>query len=287
MPLSNLEALSDEFSAIVAEAEKRIVAVGDSEGGWVSGIVWRTGLVVAAHEALGGETELALTMPDGTTATGTLAGRDPSTDVALVRVETPDFAEWPVADAVKVGALAFVVGRGETSALATFGLVGEAGPAWRSMRGGQIDARITLALRLPSRAEGSAVVDARGKLVGMAVTGVGRRAIAIPASTIARAVKTLSEKGYIPRSYLGISLHPLADGMGAIVVGIADDSPGATAGLAIGDVITTWDGTPVAGVRDLLNRLAAAAVGQTARIGVLRGGNAIDLPVVIGERPRG
>ena len=94
------------------------------------------------------------------------------------------------------------------------------------MRGGQIDARITLALRLPSRQEGGAVVDAEGRLIGMAVTGVGRRAIAIPASTIERAVKILSEKGYIPRGYLGVTLHPL-EGKGAIVVGVAEDSPGA------------------------------------------------------------
>ena len=73
---------------------------------------------------------------------------------------------------------------------------------------------------------------------------------------------------------------------GVIVVGVAEDGPGARSGLAIGDVITTWDGTAVAGVRDLLNRLAESSVGQSAKVGVLRGGNAIDLQVVIGERPR-
>ena len=285
MPVSDLSALSQSFAALVAEAQKRVVSVADAEGGRVSGIVWRTGLVVAAHEALGDADTVTVTLADGSTVKGEVAGRDPSTDVALIKVATGEFADWAPAPAPAVGSLAFVIGRGEDSPLASFGLIGEAGPAWRSMRGGQIDARITLALRLPSRQEGGAVVDAEGKLIGMAVTGVGRRAIAIPASTIERAVKVLSEKGYIPRGYLGVTLHPL-EGKGAIVVGVAENSPGAKSGLAIGDVITTWDGTAVAGVRDLLNRLAGSSVGQSAKVGVLRGGNAIDLQVVIGERPR-
>jgi S1-C subfamily serine protease len=285
MTVSDLSALSQSFAALVAEAQKRVVAVGDAEGGRVSGIIWRTGLVVAAHEVLGDDDEVTVTLPDGSPAKGVLRGRDPSTDVALLAVSTGEFADWGAAPAPAVGSLAVVVGRGEGSPLATYGMIGEAGPAWRSMRGGQIDARITLSLRLPSRLEGGAVVDAEGRLIGMAVTGVGRRAIAIPASTIERAVKTLSEKGYIPRGYLGVTLHPI-EGKGVIVVGVADGGPGAKSGLAIGDVITTWDGTAVGGVRDLLNRLAGSAVGQTAKVGVLRGGNAIDLHIVVGERPR-
>ena len=87
------------------------------------------------------------------------------------------------------------------------------------MRGGEIDARITLGLRLSSRAEGSAVVAPDGSLVGMAVTGARRRALAIPASTIARSVKSLSEIGYVPRGWLGVSLHGLGEGTGVIVVG--------------------------------------------------------------------
>jgi S1-C subfamily serine protease len=70
------------------------------------------------------------------------------------------------------------------------------------------------------------------------------------------------------------------------VVGVAEDGPGSKAGLAIGDVITTWDGTAISGYRDLLNRVAGSAAGQPAKIGVLRGGNAIDLQLVVGERPR-
>lgn len=283
--MSDLSAFSQSLAALAAEAQKRVVAIGDAEGGQISGMVWSTGLVVTAHEALGGEDEVAVTLPDGSAAKGVLRGRDPTTDVALLTVNTGEVPAWLAAPIPAVGSLALVVGRGAGSPLATFGMIGESGPAWRSMRGGQIDARLTLALHLPSRQEGSAVVDPDGRLIGMAVTGVGRRAIAIPHSTIDRAVKTLSEKGYIPRGYLGVTLHPI-EGKGVIVVGVADKGPGATGGLAIGDVITTWDGTAISGYRDLLNRVAGSAAGQSAQVGVLRGGNAIDLHIVIGERPR-
>lgn len=285
MALSELSALSEALVALVAETGKRVVSIGDAEGSRVSGFIWRTGLVVAAHEALGQDEAFTVTLPDGSAVKGVLRGRDPSTDVALIAADTGEVSDWVAAPGPHVGSIAVVVGRGESSALATYGMIGEAGPAWRSMRGGQIDARITLALRLPSRQEGSAVVDAEGKLIGMAVTGAGRRAIAIPTSTIERAVKTLSEKGYIPRGYLGVTLHPI-EGKGVIVVGVAENGPGARGGLAIGDVITTWDRSAISGYRDLLNRVAGSAAGQTANVGVLRGGNAIDLQIVVGERPR-
>jgi S1-C subfamily serine protease len=171
--------------------------------------------------------------------------------------------------------------------LSSLASITEVGPAWRSMRGGEIDARLTLGIRLASRAEGGAVVAPDGTLIGMAVNGARRRTLAIPASTIARAVGTLNEKGYVPRGWLGVSLHPVGQGGGAIVVGIEPGSPAANGGFLIGDIITTWSGQPVAPVGDVADRLSAGTVGQSQKLGVLRGGNALELDVTIGERPRG
>jgi S1-C subfamily serine protease len=154
------------------------------------------------------------------------------------------------------------------------------------MRGGEIDALITLSVRLSSRSEGGAVVAPDGGLIGMAVTGARRRTLAIPASTIARAVATLAEKGYVPRGWLGVSLHPMGQGAGAIVVGLEPESPAAKGGFLVGDIVTTWGGAPVQSVGDLAERLSTGTVGATARLGVLRGGNALELDVTIGERPR-
>jgi S1-C subfamily serine protease len=106
----------------------------------------------------------------------------------------------------------------------------------------------------------------------------------IPTSTIARAVATLSEKGYVPRGWLGVMLHPV--GEGAIVLGIEGESPAAKAGLLVGDVITTWNGEPVSSVGGIASRLASGSVNATVKLGVLRGGNASDIDVTLGERPR-
>ncbi|MGN6486661.1 MAG: S1C family serine protease [Devosia sp.] len=285
--MSDLLALSNALAALTAEAGRRVIAVRNPGGGTVSGFIWRTGLAVTAHEALEADDEVEVLTGEEKTVKAQLAGRDPSTDVALLKFDTGDFPDWALAPTPAAGSLAVLVGRAEGSVLSSLASVTEVGAPWRSMRGGEIDARLTLGIRLASRAEGGAVVAPDGSLVGMAVNGARRRTLAIPASTIGRAVATLSEKGYVPRGWLGVSLHPVGQGGGAIVVGLERDSPAARAGFLIGDIITTWNGEAVASVGDVADRLSAGTVGQSHKLGVLRGGNALELDVVIGERPRG
>lgn len=284
--MSLLTDLSNDAAALAERTAPRIVAVRGANGRWSSGFIWRTGLVVTAEEALEGEDDAEVLFADGKTGKASLAGRDPSTDVALLRLETAEFGEWNAAPAPKPASLALIAGRGEGSLLASLTSVSEAGPAWRSLRGGQIDARIVLAVRLGARTEGSAVVAPDGALIGMAVTSPQRRALVIPAATIGRAVATLNEKGYVPRGWLGVMLHPVGTGAGAIVLGLEDDSPGGKAGLLVGDVITTWDGDAVSSVGNIAQRLVGSAVGSKVNLGVSRGGHAHNVEVTLGERPR-
>ena len=285
----DLNGFSAALAAATERAAARVVMVeGRHEA--LSGVLWRTGLMVTAHEGLSGDDEFSVVLPDGTRRSATLVGRDPSTDVALLRLETVAYDEWTAAGIPAAGSLALAIGRGENGPIAAFGPVAEAGPAWRSMRGGLIDARLVLGLRLAGQAEGGAVVAPDGRLIGLAVTGPRRRALAIPASTIERAVRTLGDKGYVARGYLGVSLHPVASGAGsaggAIVVGIEPEGPAARAGLVVGDIITTWNGETVESVGAVSRRLGTDVVGQTAKLGLVRGGNATELDVTIGERPR-
>jgi S1-C subfamily serine protease len=284
--MSILSDLSNDAAALAEQVAPRVVAVEGAKGRISSGFIWRSGLVVTAEEVLEGEEEVTLHLNGGRTLKATLAGRDPSTDVALLRAETEAFDDWPVADAVKPAAFVLVAGRGANSALATLAGVSEVGPAWRSMRGGTIDANITLGLRLTGRSEGAAVVAPDGRLVGMAVSSPRRRALVIPASTIARAVGTLSEKGYVPRGWLGVMLHPVGGGSGAIVLAVEDNSP-AAGRLLVGDVITTWEGETIGSVGSLAQRLVGSAAGSKVKLGVTRGGQAHDIDVTLGERPRG
>ena len=284
--MSDLLNLSNALSALAASVAPRIIAVEGADGRQVSGFIWRTGLAVTAHEVLEGEDEAEVLLADDRVLKATIAGRDPSTDVALLKFETGEFADWSATDAVLPGSLALVAGRSEASLIASLASVTEVGPAWRSMRGGDIAARVTLGLRLSGHTEGGAVVAPDGSLIGMAVTGAGRRAIAIPAATIARAVATLADKGYVPRGWLGVVLHPLGKGGGAIIVGLEADSPAAQAGLLVGDIITTWNGEVINSVGAISDRLGTGAVGAKVKLGVQRGGNAEQYDIAIGERPR-
>jgi len=286
MSFPELQALSDSLAALTASAAPRIVAIQGRDGRALSGLIWRTGLAITADEVLDGEDEIAVLKADGNVASAQIAGRDPSTDVVLLKLDTAEFADWTHAAPPAPGSLALILGRGEHSVLSGLASVTEIGPAWRSMRGGEIDARITLGLRLSGRSEGSAVLAPDGSLIGMAVTGVGRRTLAIPAATIARAVATLSEKGYVPRGWLGVSLHPHGEDGGAIVVGLEQDSPAEKGGFLVGDIITTWGGAQVRSVGDVADRLSTGTVGTNISLGVLRGGSALELGITIGERPR-
>jgi hypothetical protein len=114
MSFADLAALSDQFSALIAQAAPRLVAVHGADGGRISGIVWRTGLVVTAHEALAGEDDLRLTLADGSNVVAELAGRDPSTDVALLKAATPEFGDWQRAATPVVGSVQWWSGAGST-----------------------------------------------------------------------------------------------------------------------------------------------------------------------------
>ncbi len=285
----SLSSLSAELQRLVATTAPSVVAV-HSHRSRASGFLWRKGLVVTADEALAEEGDIAVVLPGGATAKATLAGRDPATNVALLRVEGADAT--PVAldtGPVKPGALALTIGARDGEPLAAIGFVSLAGPKWRSLRGGEIDARIELDLSLSRVAEGGLVVDAEGRAIGMAVFGPRRRVLVIPAATIERVAAKLETHGRIPRGYLGLGLQPIRldeGGVGAIVMSVDRDGPGAAAGLAQGDVIAAWDGRPIESVSALRRALGPESIGTTAVLSLKRAGAPAQATITIGERPQ-
>jgi S1-C subfamily serine protease len=263
-----------------------------------SGILWRPGLVVTAAETLEREEDIGLALPDGRRVAAALAGRDAATDIALLRAdeaggdgglaapEANDGAE----EALRPGHLLLALGLGEDGPIAALGIAAVVGGPWRSQRGGRIDRRIRLDLALHPAAEGGAVIDHAGRLLGMAVLGPRRRALVIPATTIARAVASLAARGRFARGYLGLAMQAVRVGgarHGLIVVGIDPRGPAEQAGLVLGDVILAWDGAPLGGggVREVLERLDPDSVGRRVALDLLRGGAPARAEVTIGERP--
>jgi S1-C subfamily serine protease len=283
-----LEQLSTAMAEAVAAASRSVVAVHAGRTR-ASGFAWRDGLVVTCEEALPEDEDVAVALPGGATTAATVVGRDASTDIALLRIDGAQLPPMALdAAPVRAGAIALAVGSFEGNPVAAAGAVSVAGPAWRSLRGGDIDARIELDLVLRRSAEGGLALDASGRAIGMAVFGPRRRVLVIPAATIERVAALLEAHGRVPRGYLGLSLQPVRvnhSGVGAMVMGIADDGPAAAAGLRQGDVILAWNGQPVRSVQMLLHALGPASVGSIITLSLKRAGEPVEVQLTVGERP--
>ena len=290
MTASPLSTLSAAIARLVTDVAPSVVSIGSGRTR-SSGFVWRPGLIVAAEEALAEEETLPVTIAGGQTLNARLVGRDQSTDVALLRVDGSDLRPVSLTPpaAPTAGVLAIAVGASEGAPIAMLGLVSRVAGPWRSLRGGEIDARIDLDIRLPASAEGSVVFDAEGRVIGMSVFGPRRRVLAIPSATIERVAAKLESHGRIPRGYLGVGLQPVAvegsDTWGAMIMSVDAKGPGAAAGLHQGDTIVTWNGEPVRHVQSLLRALGPDSVGQTVTLGLRRGGQIQDVRLTVAERP--
>lgn len=293
----HLTGASDERVRLVERVARHAVALRADRRRF-GGFSWRPGLVVTADEAL--PESGAVRASVGDTASGerrTLAaevvGRDPSTDIALLRVGDGSGApsgDAPLsfsADAVTAGASVVVVGADAHGCVVAGGLVASVGPAWRSLRGGRIDARVELDLRLPRPAEGAAVFDARGGALGMAVSGPRGRVLLIPGATIERVAPLLERDGGVARGRIGAALQTVAldgGGRGLIVASVEAEGPAARAGLHQGDLVVAFDGEPSGSLRKLMGLLGPGSVGNTLRLTVRRGGEDRELALVVEER---
>src|SRR5271170_1649341 len=271
-----LAAWSDRAAQIVELAASSVVAVHGGSRRSSSGIHWRSGVIVTAEERLEGDDNIKVTLPGGRLVEASLVGRDPTTDVAVFRFQPDSLPIAATANAsFRAGHGALAVGNYEGSPLASFGIVALAGGSWRSMRGGTIDNFVRLDMALNPVAEGGALVDAHGAVVGMVVLGPRRRVLAIPSSTIERAVDQLLTRGHVFRGYLGAGLRSIRRGRlfnssqsaggvrGLLVVSIDPDGPSGRAGLLIGDILTAWNDKPIDREREVMQLLDTESVGTT------------------------
>jgi S1-C subfamily serine protease len=285
---TEIESISAALEGMVAGLAASLVSV-TSDRMQASGFVWRTGRIVTSDEGLAEEGEVRLTLAGGETVAAQVVGRDPSTAVALLKVDRTDLR--PVAMAATIpspGALVVAVGAEVGAPTAALGLVSLSRGPWQSMRGGEIDARIELDARLRRAAEGGLALNAAGQAFGMTVFGPRRRVLVIPAVTLGRVAARLETHGRIVRGYLGLGLQPVSvegGGSGVIVMSVDPKGPGAAAEIHQGDVLVTWDGKPIGGLQPLLRSLGPDSVGKLLVLELRRGGQLRQTKLQIGERP--
>jgi S1-C subfamily serine protease len=297
---SSLDAISDRIANLCDGIAPRLVVVHGPRRRSSTGIIWRPGLVLTAEEALEADEDVLITRPDGNQVAASLVGRDPSTDIALLRTEEQPIANVPLADTsgLRAGHLVLAAGRQSEGLCAALGIVALAGGPWGSLRGGHIDRRIHLDVKLDTRSEGGAALDTNGQILGMTVLGPRGRVLVIPSETLERVAQQLLAHGRIARGYLGLGLQSvridrtiadaagLAEPKGLIVISVDPNGPGQGAGIKQGDILIRWDANPLHSVRRVYTLLGPESVGRSITLGMLRGGEQISFTIVIAERPK-
>ena len=264
-----LSSLSDDLAGVVESAGKSVVRVEARRQHPASGIVWSDdGLVVTANHVVESDNEIVLGMPDGKTVKASLVGRDPTTDITVLRAEASGLTTPTIdsTDGPRVGNIVLALGRPGQSVLATMGIVSAVGEAWRTGAGGRINSYLQTDVVMYPGFSGGLLVDAGGQVLGLSTSGLTRGAsVAIPTQTLSSVVQVLLEHGRIRRGYLGIGAQPvrlsatvakaIGQETGLLLVSVEPEAPSEQAGLAIGDTIITVDGQAVRHLDELLSAL--------------------------------
>lgn len=294
---SLLSALSNQLADAVERAGRSLVLVDARQRHPASGVVYAEGLVLTSDHVVERDEDIVVLTHDGRKLPATLAGRDPSSDLAVLRVENLELepAEQ-AAEQARVGQMVLAVGRPtDSGVMASSGIVSSIGGPVRTGQGAMLEKYIRTDATPYPGFSGGPLIDSTGAVVGITTTGLARGvALAIPAEHAWRVADTLATHGGIKRGFLGISSQPvyLPEGhrggreqeTGLLIVRVDQDSPAAKGGLLIGDILVGLDGQTIKDADTLQALLGGDRVGNEVQVEVIRGGSLQALNVTIGER---
>jgi S1-C subfamily serine protease len=294
-PSDLLGQFSNALASRAEAAKSAVVAIRLARGRHVTGTVWHSGIVVTSEQALPRKDDFELVAPGGSILTASIAGRDPSTNIAILKPAEQIASPAIAAGEAPTGAVALAIGAdGAGGASVRLGLVNLAGPEWHSSRGGLIDRRIVLDVRLAHREEGGPVFDTTGRCLGMSTFGPRGQVIVIPTATIERVVPQLAKDGRIARGWLGVALQAVAvpdalresadQSSGLMVMSVVENGPAAQAGILAGDIILSVDGTSAHRLRKIARHFGADSIGRKAELRLIRSGAVITVQTTIAER---
>ena len=275
---------------VLVDARKRYPA---------SGIAYATDLVLTADHVVTRDEDLRVVTADGKTVSATLAGRDPGSDLALLRlaekVLTP--AKAPEA-AAKVGQLVLALGRPDQSGVqASWGIITAIGGPARTGRGGLLDEYIQTETTSYPGFSGGPLINTEGEVLGLNTSGLTHgSALTIPVKFAWRIADALAKYGSVKRGYLGVRTQPVdipdaahkalkrEQGHGLLVLWLEEKGPAEQGGLLVGDILVAINGQPVGEPDDLFAALNTDTVGKAIAVEVSRGGRPETVKVTVGER---
>ena len=292
-----LQNLSNAMAGLVEAAGPSIVRVEARGRVPASGVVWSSdGIIVTAHHIVERDDNIKIGLADGNTVNATLIGRDPNTDLAVLKAEASGLtpAIWVDAKDLRVGHLMLALGRPGKTVQATLGIVSALGGAWRTPAGGDIDHYLQTDVVMYPGFSGGPLLDASGRVAGINSSALMRGvSMTVPAATVKKAVETILAHGRMPRGYLGVGIQPvrlpdalqpqLSQETGLMLMSVEANSPAAQGGLLQGDVLVTLDGQAVRHVDELQTLLSSDRAGKPIPVRIVRGGQVHDLTVTIGQ----
>jgi len=276
-------------STILVDARKRYPA---------SGIAYAEDLVLTADHVVTREDDIKVLLPDGKSLAATIAGRDPGSDLALLRLAEKALTAAKTSDDVKVGQLVLALGRPNSEGMqASWGIVTAISGPTRTFRGGMLDEYIRTETTPYPGFSGGPLVNTEGEVLGLNTSGLTRgSSLTIPNKVAWRVAEALATHGSVKRGYLGVRTQPVEipeaarqalkreQEHGLLVLWLEEGGPAEKSGLLVGDILVAISGQPVGDPDDLFSALNSDTVGNAIAVEVLRGGHPETVSVTVGER---
>jgi S1-C subfamily serine protease len=292
-----LNELSQALATNVETLNPSIVSVHARRRLPATGVVWSAdGLIVTANHVVRRDDNIKVGLHGGDTVAVTLIGRDPTTDIAVLKADTSGLtvASWANMDALKIGHLVLALGRPGQSVQATLGVVSALAAGWRTPAGGKLSHYVQTDVVMYPGFSGGPLVDVDGNVIGLNTSGLMRGvSLAVPNTSLRDIVTDLQEHGRVRRGYLGIAMQPvrlpealqaeLNQETGLLIVSVEEGSPASDGGLLLGDTIVGFNGESVRHTDHLMAMLARDSVGQTVEVKIVRGGALQTVNVTVGE----
>jgi S1-C subfamily serine protease len=291
-----LQSLSEEMATLTEQVGGSVVRVEARRRLPASGVVWEKGVIVTANHVVERDEDIQIGLPNGEKVPATLVGRDPSSDLAVLRAafELP-VPNWTTIETLRVGHLVLALGRPGETIMATLGVISALERGDKLPAAMQVDHFLQTDVVMYPGFSGGALISASGRVLGINTSAMRGISLTIPTDTVRRVVETLMTHGKMRRGYLGIgtqtaklssaSAERAGQAYGLLVVSVEPESPAEQGGVLIGDVLISFDGSPLQSPEDLIRALRSESIGKTVPMQVVRGGALQMLQVTVGERP--
>ncbi|MYH60517.1 MAG: PDZ domain-containing protein [Caldilineaceae bacterium SB0675_bin_29] len=282
---TEFRAMADAMAAVVESAGQSVVQVIGRRRIPASGIVWSAeGVIVTANHVVRNE-DVKVALPGGDRLDATLIGRDPSIDLAVLRIDRDGLAAspWSPEEELRVGAMVFALGRPGSTIQASLGILSALGEDWRLHGGARISHYVRADLVMYPGFSGGPIVDAAGRVVGMSTSALSRDGgIALTRTTVEPAVEAILKHGAVRRGYLGVGVQTvqlphalrseLGQETGVLFNSVTPDSPAERGGLVVGDILVNLEDEKILTPEDLAAALRIDWTGKETTLHIIRGG---------------